>query len=740
MAAGGRRGRLCRRLVFQLAAAVLIGGFLVGGLLRVDIRTDLDSFLPADDPAVTALERMSESFGSDPVVVLVRSERPGELLRSKQLLPLLGLEGKLSKLPDVAAVYGPGTVLNRIAGQAQDLLAELSGRRDSIKDPAARRSFDARYGSLLVRALPAGLPTLHNDRFASAVFLDAKGNPKPQWRFVVPASDAVAVVVRPSRTLDEAGMAELTAAVRHTVDNAKLDASSVQVTGVPVLIAAMGEQVRAEIPLLGLIALGAVLVCFLLAPWTRWRQRAVPLACTLLAAGLTAALFGWLGKPLSLGALGFLCVLLGVGSYYPTYIAQRADRRTVVALVSATAASFAALGLSPLPFVRDFGLAMAVGVLIAAATGYVVLGRRRREAADDRTATTVPPRRGSAIAALAGAVVVAGAGWAALPSVPVEGSVDKLAAGLPAMTQAREVESVLGAAGELRIVLSGPNVLTPAAVGWARRAQDVAVARHGDQLRLVASPASMLTFLGPEPTAEQIKTGVRLMPRYLSSTVFRGDNRTSVITFGVRLTDVDELRRLHAGLHRDLPPPPQGFRVEITGLPVVAVTTNDLISGEKVLSNLSGIAAAGLVLFVGLRRRRDAARAVLAAALATGAMLALLSLAGIALSPLTAALGSLTAAVGCEFTVLLAQARRSANRALSRSVLLAAASSAAGYAALGVSSLSMVAQFGVLLAMSVGVALIAAWLVVWTTGDRAPRGPEDGESEVKEPLLVGVGR
>lgn len=250
----------------------------------------------------------------------------------------------------------------------------------------------------------------------------------------------------------------------------------------------------------------------------------------------------------------------------------------------------------------------------------------------------------------------------------------------------------------------------------------------------------MLTFLGSEPTAEQIKTGVRLMPRYLSSTVFRGDNRMSVITFGVRLNDVNELRQLRAGLHRDLPPPPEGFRVEVTGLPVVAVTTNELISDEKVLSNLSGIAAAGLVLFIGLRRRRDAGRAVLAAALATGTMLALLWQAGIALSPLTAALGSLTAAVGCEFTVLLAQARRSANRALRRSVLLAAASSAAGYAALAVSSLSMVAQFGALLALSVGVALAAAWLVVWATGDRAPRDPRDGEAGVKEPLLVGVGR
>jgi predicted RND superfamily exporter protein len=87
-------------------------------------------------------------------------------------------------------------------------------------------------------------------------------------------------------------------------------------------------------------------------------------------------------------------------------------------------------------------------------------------------------------------------------------------------------------------------------------------------------------------------------------------------------------------------------------------------------------------------------------------------LAGIDFTPVTVALGSLTAAVGCEFSVLLASAARRGDPRLRRAVTLAAAVSATGYAVLGLSRLAVVSQFGLLLAASVALAYGAAKLLV----------------------------
>ncbi|AXB46194.1 RND transporter [Prauserella sp. PE36] len=714
-----------KRGAVTILGALLVVAFLIGGLAQVRLETSVESFLPHDDPALQELQAAASDFGGDPVVVLLESRQPGELLDQQHLLPLLQLEGQLSRLPDVAATYGPATTLNQIAGRVQDLLAELAGRRDALRargGDATAAEFDARYGALLVQGLPAGLPTLRNPGFVETVLHTPDGQPKPQWRFMVPSDRAVAVLIRPREGLDQDGTDRLVQSVRNAVSAARdtVGAERAIVSGVPTVTSDLASQVRWEIPVIGGIAVVAVAACFLLIPWTRGvRRRLLPVVTTTVAVALTVATFGWLDRPLSLGVVAFLPVLLGIGSYYPTYFAQHARRRVVLVVASATAAAFATLALSPLPLVRDLGLTLAFGVLLAAALGMVLVRAVSRADAEPRgdrrpatrTAASWPIRAAAALLAVA----VAATGWVMLPQLRLDSDFRNFAAGLETLEDARKVESVIGSSGEVAVVLRGPDVLAPQAVSWSHSAQSMIVERHGDQLRPVISPATLLPFLGSSPSAAQIEAATRLLPPYLTGSVFRDDRRAAVLSFGVRMDDLDQLRTLRDDVARNLPPPPTGYRVELTGLPMAAVRGHELVSSDRVITNVAGILAAGGVLLIGLRRRSDAARAVAAATLATGVGLAALWVARVPLTPITAALGSLTAAVGCEFTVLLAEAVRRGNAALRTSVLLATATSAVGYAVLAVSQLEAVREFGLLLAASVLLALGAAACVVWLT-------------------------
>lgn len=756
------------RRAVALVVVLLLGAGVVGGLVRAKVETGIESFLPASDPSVTDLNRVGELFGGDPIVVLLETAQPRQLFEGDQILALGALEGRMAGLPDVAAVYGPGTLLNQIAGQTRALITELLGRRDGEAARAevearqagksdaeakaaaaeARLRFDQRYFPLLAQGLPVGLPSLKNKAFADHVVFGPSG-PRPQWRFVVPSETSVAILIRPREGADAAAVHRLVGAVLATVGESKLPTTRVTVSGVPSVVAALSAKVKQEAPLLGGLALLAVGLCFLLMPWfsprKRW-MRLLPLVTTLVAIGLTLSAYGWLGRPLSIGVVAFLSVVLGIGTYYPTYFAMSARPRTVATVALATAASLATLAFSPLPLVRDLGLTLAAGILLSALLGYALtrtpvfphFKHREPQAPTgesglevQRVADSGTPSRRSrvvVIGAFVVALLVAGVGWAMLPRLPLETNVQQFAAQLPAIKDAEHTENVLGSSGELDVVLTGADVTSPEAVAWMSRAETIIGTRYGDQARRVISLPMLLTFLGSSPSPDEIASALRLMPQYLTGAVVSLERGTAVMIYGVRINDLGAVQRLRDALTVELPPPPTGYEVKLAGLPVVAVRGQELVSSDRLQSNLLGVLAAGLVLALGLRRRLDAARAMLAAVLATGGGLFLLWATGTPLSPITVALGSLTAAVGCEFTVLLAEAHRRSNPALRRAVLLVTTTSALGYAVLMCSGIAVVREFGVLLAGAVLLALLSSLCVVRLTA-RAGEASEQGARE-----------
>lgn len=779
---GGRWGRVSRlrrppavkalltwRGVAAVLAVVVIAALVVGGLLRSRVQTGIDSFLPADDPSVTELNKVGSDFGGDPIVVLLESKQPREFFGAQQLLQMAQLEGKLSQLPDVAVVYGPGTLLNQIAGQAQDFITELIGRRDGEANAAlvnARNAgqseaqaeaakqavldqFAVRYGPLIIQGLPSGLPTVRNPDFVARVVFDGAA-PRPQWKFVVPSNNTVAILVRPRQNADGAAVERLVGAVRATVGGSKLPTARVTVSGVPTVVAALAAEAKREGPLLGGIALLAVALCFWFVPWTRRSRRLVPLGTTIIAIGITLSIFGWLDRPLSIGVVAFLSVVLGIGCYYPTYFAVRARVRTVLTVACATAASFATLVLSPLPLVRDLGLTLSIGVLLSALLGIlarrlVYRGSAGSAAADDAADAAaeteeqagetgaIPwrdlPRRRRPLAVFAVALVVAAFGWALLPKLNLQTNIEQFAAGLPALRDANHVQDVIGSSGELDVVLSGVDATSAGAVDWMNKAESVIISQFGDQAHRVISMPMLFTFLGQNPTAGQIDSALRLLPQYLTSAVLSLDRGTSVMIYGVKIDDLAGIQQLRDGLLAQLPQPPPEYKYQLAGLPIVAVRGQQLVSGDRLAANLLGVIAAGLVLAIGLRRRWDALRAVLSALLATGVGLFLLWLTGTPLSPITVALGSLTAAVGCEFTVLLSEATRRRNPALRRAVLLVTATSVVGYAVLVISGIAVVKEFGVLLAGAVLLALLSSLCVVRLTAGPRFGGDEPGGSD-----------
>lgn len=724
-----------------MAAAVVIV-LAAGGISRLRLDTTAGSFLPSGDRSLQTWISEQRSFGSDPIVVLLTSNGYYQFLAGAPLQQEIALEGRLAKLTNVAVVYGPGTTLNQIAISIQNLLVDIAGKRSALiaqaqaaakaagKPPAEQQAagqqavsaFDQRYLALIGEGLRLGLPTLANPIFGRSVFLQPDGHGRPAFRWLVPDATHIAILVRPAANLSQTQTTALVDAVRADVIGAHLPVKSALVTGSPVVASAMGQEVARELPVLAAIAIGLVLLSFLvLRRRLRWWERLLPLGLGLGATLLTMSAFGWLGRPLSLGLLAFLPIILGVGTDYPIYALDGSPVRLVAVTVAASAASLAVLAVSPLPYVRDLGAALVVGLVLSAILGLVAARLLRStncaSAGTDhrpRRYRIVEPhrRRVAWLAAAAAALAAGAAGWASLATIGIESNPEQLASGLPALRQAVKAQSVLGASGELDVYVRGRDVLTPQYLSWYTRAQDTLLLAHGDQLDPVVSPASLFGWLGPDPTESQIGAALQVLPWYLTTAAVRDDKTQAVMSFGVKLGRLDSEERLIDSVRSELPPPPPGSSVGVTGLPAVAAHGYRLLAGDRLWSNLGGLVTFGVVLTLLARRRRDALVAVVSAALASGWVLLILRLSGTAFSPLTVSLGTLTSAVGGEFAVIAIGRRRAGAPRPWSAPLAGAATSAAGFLALAASRLEVLRQFGLVLAASVALALASAWVVV----------------------------
>ncbi|HWU32605.1 MAG TPA: hypothetical protein VN108_07015, partial [Marmoricola sp.] len=547
--------------------------------------------------------------------------------------------------------------------------------------------------------------------FVNHVLVGADGKPRARWQFLMPRTNAVAILVRPRPGLTQTQIERLVSAVSRTVADAKLPTSRTTISGVPAVVSGLGREIRHEAPILAAAAAVAVSAWFFFVPWTRRRHRLLPVLATGCGTAVTLALAGWSGRPLALTAVAFLPVLLGIGSDFTAYLHKAVPRRIVVASAVASIAGFGSLGFTAIPAVADLGISLAIGLTISVLVSLALVDRfapaptvvesAARRSLSERAA------RGTAIALVLAAI----GGWFLSPHLPMQADFKSLASGLSAYSNAEHVASILGADGEVTIQVRAVNVLTPQIYDWLQEVNSSLSGPETTALRPVLSAPEMLGFLGASPTVGQLASAMRLLPAYVTKAAISADHTDALLIYGVRLRSAQELASMRARINPAIANPPPGVTASVGGLPMVAVSARSAFGERTWLTAALGILAAslgaGLVL-----RRRVAVLAGLSAAITYGVASAVTYVLSVPLTPLTAGLGSLTAAVACEFTIVLAYARQTGRASVTRAVALAAAASATGYVVLMFSSLGPVRGFGALLGATVALSLVVSKIVV----------------------------
>ena len=437
----------------------------------------------------------------------------------------------------------------------------------------------------------------------------------------------------------------------------------------------------------------------------------------------------------------------------------------------ATIAGFAVFVLSPSPLVRSFGLLLVVGValafVVALTGGLAALGLSAWRGPSARATPQADPGtakggvghrlRSTGIAAVAvaiatprrvlgAALLLAVCGWIAAAGTGVETDIRELAPpNLAALDDLNELEDQTGISGDVNVMITAKDPTDPAVISWAEDFQNRVLARHGFeganpscQDAQICPAISLTDFLGGGTGATGSASGaqsqaanpdvrglIEALPCFISQVVIShqgecGQGTTPIgdtadIAFGIRVQPLSDQQELIDDIRAQIDPPggpapPEGTKVELAGLPVLAAEANTDLSHSRWWLPLVGLFAVGLVLALIYRSVRRAVVPLIPVLMATGWSGLVVAALGVSLNPMSATLGALVIAIATEFSVILSaryererQAGLSVGEALrltylrtGAAVLASGVTAIAGFAVLAIAGLPVLDDIGLI--------------------------------------------
>lgn len=724
-----------------------------------------------------------------------------------------GLCGEISALNAVEVVFGPATFLSQSADQASQFIngqvQESLARSQAAAKTAARQAAEQgaspeqqqaaasaasqavyndvidQFQQLIVDAGDIGTPAIDDPKFVSAIAFDSRlptGTPKSRFGYLFPSSEAALVSIRLDPEISDETRREAISLIRQAVDEPAfaLSEGDYAVTGIPVVVEGLADGLGSEIFLL----LGVAMVVMALTLMVVFGPptRLLPLFVALAASAVSFGLLSVIGGSLTMASVAVLPVVIGLGVDYAIQLQARfreaidsGERPAAAAVIAAirggpiigvaalaTSAGFLVLMLSPIPMVREFALALVIGIIaalaIAVTAGLAILSlstrpgaasprpSRLRSALRSRApgnggayeslrrawapirAAAVDLRErgtrfakqalGAAISApariLAVALVIAIAGWGAGTQTEVVSDIRELVPGdLPALESIDQLESATGVSGELDVLVRGEDVTSPEAITWMSSFKQRVLEQNGfggefpncraEGTDLCPGPALPDLFSDGEPDQQRIDAVLGAVPPYFSQAILsqpeEGEQLAS-ISFLIPVMPLDDQEALITDIRNQLDPPP-GLSAEVVGLTALAADANAELSGSRYLLTIAGLLAVALVLLAVYRSPARALVPLIPIALATGWSALVLAAMDIPLNPMSATLGALVIAVATEFSVILS-ARYYEERAAGSTIghALRATYRRTGRAVVA-SGITSIAGFGVLIASDI---------------------------------------
>ena len=776
------------------------------GASQIEFATGQDSYLNSDSQEAIDNVEFQDQFGGETVILLFTAEDDAiipDLFSPANLEELARIEDELRGIPEVSAVITPltsATFSSRIIDEG----IGTSGLRHALEDDTDPDSQALRNDDLsttLFRLGAAGEADLASRSWMEFLLYDntgftrdgteVSGPPAAErtirlsLRSTFPDQQTAVggVIIEGNADLDT--LSSATEQVLEITRTAEFEGWTVITTGSPVFLKDINDYLQGGMLTLGAAAVALMAVVLMVAFPVRWRL--LPLLAVLIAVAWTFSLLGVIGIDLSLVTISGLPILIGLGVDFAIQVHNRVEEEVVLdredhpmretlanlgpplgAATIAAVVAFLVLQVSLVPMIRDFGVMLAIGIVIILVVGIVVptaiLGIREYRART--TSLTEPTRIERAIVRLGGlpqkavvpvivfavGVLVAGIlleDEFEIQSDPVRwvNQDTQTVRDLDTLKEETSFESTLGILIRANHVNAQPVVDT--LFGFVSQWDSPEEDRVANSSSMVSTMSKIINF-GDEvnpvaPRSEDLEALIDVMPEDIRRALVAEDRTATQVNFRLApapLADdailVDEIKAdleariaalelpedsiLLIGQEADEP----AIRAVPAGLAVVGVGLLENLSANRAVLTYLALVAAGLWLIL---RHRSLVRALLAmipVLLAVGMSSVIVAVLGLTLSPLTTVSGPLVIATCTEFSVLILgryleerqrghspqEATDRASARTGRAFFTSALTTIFGFGVLVFSALPLLSDFGIIVTMNVAVALLSALVVM----------------------------
>jgi uncharacterized protein len=658
---------------------------------------------------------------------------------------------------------------NLVQSPSGDPTQSVAGRallnataRDPSPEGREARGADAGATIQRLNAVPQAERTLDNPAWIDFLLHNNQGEVrKALGTFII--DDTHAQVV--TRLVGNASITTEGEASDHVVESAeklRFDNASVITTGAPVLLKDINDYLTGGMLTLGAIAVAIMIVILLVLFDVRWRL--LPLAVILIGIVWAFGLAGYLGIPLTIVTIAGLPVMLGIGIDYAIQMHARVEEEVVIdreahpiqetsrnlcpALLVVTfdaIFAFAALRFAKVPMLRQFGLLLAVGIAVICLCSIIVplaaLGiREYKSPTKGRDFRTGPLGRlvvwlgalpGSIAIYLSIASVVIFAG-----GIVVEGQLELQTDPIKWVNQDSEVihnlhtlDRETGSSSELGMFVQSNDVFDDQTVQFMDDFTTQELAQHPDTLLTAAGIVTTVSDIANDipgathvaPTGEEVRAADGVAPEDIRKSTVSSNGDALNLVFRTGPSELERRAEVVREIRSTVEPPP-GVSATPSGLAVVGVGLLDNLEANRVLLTYLAILFVFLFLAVRLRSVIRSLLSLVPVLIAVGTASLVAYAFSLKLSPITAVGGPLVVAACTEFTSLIllrfVEERRrgltpeesvevAASRT-GRAFIVSALTAIAGVAVIATSSLPLLRDFGIIVAMNVAVALLSA--------------------------------
>jgi hydrophobe/amphiphile efflux-3 (HAE3) family protein len=787
-----------------LIIVLLLCAAAVPGATGLKSETGFDALVAPDSKIAQDNARYEEKFGGEPITVLLEGSLD-DIFSPTNLAALSRFEQQFSADERYRAIISPLTVLEaavveanqqRQAFQQQLALAQEAAAAAAREAAAAmglseleqEQAAEQAAAEVLAEFQPQieqmqlmGEPALDNPLFIAAVLYDDEGAVSPEMRSLVPDNKHALILVTPQGNLSDDEELQVAVDVENFFVVNLLNGVESKVIAASKLVDAISSSMSNNIKVLLGLAVAVMILVLMVLFRVRWRL--LSLFMVGVGALWTFGLMGYVSIPLTMATMGVLPILIGLGidysiqfhnRYQEELLRQRTVGDAIVSSLSnmfpsvgiallATVIGFITLYISDVPMIRDFGVALTVGIILSYLVAIFLLhsilyrSDKRAPIAKLRKASTEASGRTESILLRVGKLAIHHTLWIFILSVAfgVAGGVvdhwlpkntdyeELMPQDIPALQDVRELRLIVGSGGEIRLMVEADDAASPGVLGWLKDYEDEALASHSELIS-VNSPATLVSEAagGVIPSREQIEAILAATPPLYLDRVLSADRTAAGVSFVIEDVPLQEIHDLFQALEAEAEPP-AGVEISSVGSLALGSTTMDSVISKRLTMNLICLGAVFVVLLAVYRRLSRAVFTIIP----VGAVIAWSSLdmylIGIPLNPLTAVLGVIIIGICTEFMVLLmgrydeerqqGQAPREAMvkaiAKIGRAIVVTAVTTLGGFGVLIASNFVMIRDFGiatvvgVLLCLVITIAVMPG-VIVWYDNWRAKKRPK----------------